>query len=138
MKSRRNLFGRLAAVLVLACAAGLALAGKSGTTGPELATTVLAGSFVGTGNSANKEVIGMFNVTLSGTFSGTVILERSFDGGTNFMPAAIDTAGTPNAYTAPMSIVVNEPEPGVIYRLRCSAYVSGTIVYRLSGGARLT
>ena len=33
---------------------------------------------------------------------------------------------------------VNEPEPGVMYRARCSAFTSGTVNYRISGGSRLT
>lgn len=112
--------------------------GQVAAGGPELAATVLSGSFTGTGNSNAAQFMGGFNVSLSGTFSGTVILERSFDGGQNFFPCAIDTAGDPNAYTAPLSMVVSEPEPGVYYRLRCSAFVSGTINYRLSAGPRLT
>lgn len=132
---RRMLRAVLAALFLLV---GPAQAGLNAPGGLELATNIVSGSFVATGNSATQQYLGMFNVSLSGTFVGTVILERSFDGGTNFLPVAIDTSGTPNAYTAPMSIVVNEPEPGAIYRLRCSAYTSGTITYRMAAGPRLT
>lgn len=75
---------------------------------------------------------GLFNVALWGTFAATMVLERSFDGGTTFMAVSSDTVGTANTYTAPMSMTVTEVEQGVLYRWRCSAYTSGTVNYRIS------
>lgn len=131
----RIILGRLVAAVALAIAPA-AHAGLSGAGGIELAQTVISGTFVGTGNSTSAQFLGAFNVTLSGTYVATVILERSFDGGTTFMPVSTDTIGTTNAYTAPMTLVVNENEPGTFYRLRCSSYGSGTVTYRLAAGPR--
>lgn len=72
-----------------------------------------------------------FNYSISGTFVGTVVLEKSFDGGTTWLQA-YDSTGTAISYTAPKNIILEEPEAGVLYRVRCSAYTSGTISYRLS------
>lgn len=72
------------------------------------------------------------NVAVYGTFVGTAVLERSFDGGTNYVPVLRPGGNTAVSYTAPSSEVLEEPEPGVMWRLRCSAYTSGTISYRLS------
>ena len=97
----------------------------------------VTGTFEATGQSASfrpaQTRIGrcQFNVSLSGTFSGTVQIERSFDG-TNWFVASRDSAGTAATYTAPMSVVVEENEAGVIYRLNCTARASGTITYRIS------
>lgn len=131
----RMILGRLMAAFALAIAAP-AHAGLSGSGGIELAQTVVSGTFTGTGNSSGAQFMGAFNVTLSGTYVATVILERSFDGGATYMPVSTDTVGTANAYTAPMSLVVNENEPGTFYRLRCSAYTSGTVTYRAAAGPR--
>jgi hypothetical protein len=73
-----------------------------------------------------------FNVSVYGTFVGTVVLERSFDSGANYIPVYRYCTGTAVSYTAPASEVLPEPEGDVIYRLRCSAYTSGTANYRLS------
>jgi hypothetical protein len=88
--------------------------------------------------TARPPLLGAFNLELSGTWVGTVQLERSFDGGTTYVAAAKDTSGTAAAYTTNVSIVVIEGEPGVIYRVRCTAFTSGTVAYRLSAGPRLT
>lgn len=71
-------------------------------------------------------------------WAGTVNLERSFDGGQTWLICGIGGAGQPATYTgagqngAPVSIVVSEPEKGVLYRLNCTAYASGKPFYRLS------
>lgn len=112
--------------------------GLNAPSGEELASDVVAGNFTATGQSTARVFQGPFNFSLWGTFVGTVQLERSFDGGTTFLPCAQDVTGTTAAYTAPCSIVNNEPESGVYYRFNCTAFTSGTINYRLSGGLRLT
>lgn len=127
---------RLLAIVLLALASLGAIAGKPCTTCTDQATTLTSGTFTGTGNGTSTVFVGQFNLELSGTWAGTVVLERSFDGGTTFVSAAMDTTGTAATYTANVSIVVFESEPGVIYRVRCSAYTSGTIAYRLSAGPR--
>ena len=72
------------------------------------------------------------NATLRiGTLVGTVVLERSFDGQVTWDQCTV--GGTPAAFTASASEVVNEPEPGVWYRWRVSAFTSGSGAGRLSG-----
>lgn len=98
----------------------------------------VAGTFVATGQSASFAPAvdprgtngGAFNITLSGTFVATVKLQRSFDNGTNWndLTAVGVAIGT---FTTAVSEVWVEPEAGVIYRLNCTAYTSGTVTYRL-------
>ena len=93
----------------------------------------VTGTFTATGQSSSfTPVCGRsFNVSLWGTFSGGAQLERSFDGGTTWLP--ITAAGTQlYKWTGPASEVVDEAEYGVLYRLNCTAYTSGTINYRIS------
>lgn len=91
----------------------------------------LSGTFTGTGQSASTTVFGPFNISLWGTFSGTVALERALDG-TNFVAVATDGTGTPANYTAPVSVTGVEVESAVLYRFNCTGFTSGTINYRLS------
>lgn len=97
----------------------------------------VTGSFTATGQSSSFRPVlrsangggGAFNISLWGTFSGSVTVQRSFDGGTTWVdktPSSIYTL------TAPASFTDEEPEVGVIYRLNCTSYVSGTINYRIS------
>jgi len=137
MKRIFTIVRALAAAMLLAIAGG-SQAGLSGSGGIELASTVVSGTFAGTGNSTTAQFIGQFNVSLWGTFTATVIIERSFDGGVTFLPLPTDTIGTQNAYTAPVTLTVNEPEPGAIYRLRCSSFGAGPVNYRMASGPRLT
>jgi hypothetical protein len=75
------------------------------------------------------------------TFSATVQLERSFDGGKTFLVCNIGATGTLAQWTGttvgPINITFGEPEKNVLYRFNCTAYASGTINYRISqtGGA---
>lgn len=89
------------------------------------------GSFTGTGQSDTVCLKGQFNVTIWGTFVGTVHMERSFDGGTTWVDY---TSPNNNAFTwtGAISTVGEEPEVGVLYRLDCTAFTSGTINYRIS------
>lgn len=95
--------------------------------------TPVASSFTATGQSANFTPIAgrPFNISLWGTFVGSVQLERSFDNGSTWLP--ITAAGTQIfVWSASASESNEESEFGVIYRLNCTAYTSGTINYRLS------
>ncbi len=76
-------------------------------------------------------VWGMFNLSLWGSFTGTVQLERTLDG-TNFVVVATDGIGTPAIYTAPIGLLGEEIELGAQYRVNCTAFSSGPINYRLS------
>jgi hypothetical protein len=73
------------------------------------------------------------------SYSATVQLERSFDGGSTWIVCNIGGSGTLAQWTAgtPVSLTFGEPERNVLYRLNCIAYTSGTINYRISqtGGA---
>lgn len=108
--------------------------GKLEATGDEMADGVVTGTFAATGQSSaicfGPDGNGG-NVSIFGTFSATLALQRSFDGGTTWINVT-DAYGTALPYTAPATFRVDEPERGVIYRLNCSAYTSGTVSYRLS------
>jgi hypothetical protein len=97
----------------------------------------VTGSFAATGQSAAITVKGVddqrghpINISLWGTFVGTVQVERAFDGGSNWLP--LTALGSAIAFTGPVSEVFEEGEAGVQYRLNCTAYTSGTINYRMS------
>ena len=76
--------------------------------------------------------VGFFNVTITGTFVGTIQLENSFDGGVNWAPMSGSTVGTTATFAAPTQFLANEPEAGVLWRVNCTAYTSGTANVRLS------
>lgn len=104
------------------------------TGGLEQAQTLLSGVFAGTGSSTSAPFLGPFNFTIWGTFSATVNLQKSFDGGTTWLVAR-DVNGNALTLTAADTHVVEEVEPGVLYRANCSAYTSGNANYRISQGA---
>ena len=78
-------------------------------------------------------VVGVFNVAITGTFSATVQLERSFDGGVNWAPLSGSTIGTTVTFTTPTTFVGNETERGVLYQVNCTVWASGTANVRISG-----
>lgn len=89
----------------------------------------LTGSAVTGGADANATFTGA-----SVTFSGTVQLERTFDGGSTWLPANIGGSGLMAQYSAgtPVNLAFGEPEQGVLYRWNCLNFVSGPINYRIS------
>ena len=100
---------------------------------PASGVTAVVSTFGATGSSATLTPIAGrgFNVSIWGTFSASVQLERSFDGGTTWLP--ITAAGVQLfVWTAPASEVNQEDQISVAYRLRCTAYTSGTVSYRIS------
>lgn len=106
--------------------------------GNELAKKVVSGSFTATGNSlglpvleATKEHPIFINLSVYGTFSGTWSLQRSFDNGTTWNDTTKND-GTANSFTAAVENRFDEYESGVLYRISCSSYTSGTIYYRMS------
>ena len=98
--------------------------------GQELAPHVQVSTLTATGAGAAIGLCGDFNASVWGSFVATVQLERSFDGGTNWLPCT--RAGVPVAFSLPFTDVVSEPEAGVLYRLNCTSYTSGTAHVRLS------
>ncbi len=94
-------------------------------------TVLCSGSFTATGTSSSFPVKGDFGLQLSGTFVGTVVVERSLDDGTNWIqPTAVGNALY--SFTAVASEDLTAPEFDVLYRLHCTAYTSGTINYLVS------
>lgn len=83
----------------------------------------ISGTFTETGTSAKIPCLRKFNVSLYGTWSGTVSLERSFDAG-----ATWETRAT---YTTNTSTILEEVEVNVFYRFNCTTYTSGTVNYRI-------
>lgn len=98
-------------------------------------------STLGAANAVSPafESFGSFNIAIWGTFSGTVTLQKTYDNGTNWIPAAASVGGVATAvtFTAPATLSWTEVEQGVQYRLQMNAYTSGAASYRLSGGNAL-
>jgi hypothetical protein len=89
----------------------------------------VTGQFTANGNSGvcsaiarTPELGARFDLSLSGlTGTGaTVTVQRSFDG---------STWKNVQAYTADIETFGEEPSAGVQYRLACSGFASGTILY---------
>lgn len=104
------------------------------------ANYVETGTITATGQTGAMPLYGQFNLAIygssgpNGSWSATVRLEKSYDGGTTWIVAGIGATAqavwnTPNT---DVSAVFGEPERGVLYRLNCTAYISGTINWRVS------
>lgn len=89
-----------------------------------MAIALLAESFTATGQSMGVAIRHDFNLSLSGFGTATISLERSFDEGSTWKSV--------KEYTADIEERGFEPEDGILYRLNCTAYTSGTIMYRVS------
>lgn len=109
--------------------------GKPNAGASDLATLVAPGT-LGSATAGNTILAptngSVLNVSIWGTFSATAQLERSFDGGSTWLPVSRDIVGAAAVFTAAFSLQVRETEAGVLYRINCTAYTSGTINYRLS------
>lgn len=66
--------------------------------------------------------------TVSGTFVGTVVLEKSNNGGLAWVDAGVSASAAAATLFYPTSNVAGEK---ALYRWRCSAFTSGTIVATL-------
>jgi len=101
---------------------------------PAAGGIVVSGDLAATGNSDSAVFAGHFNVTLTGTWTGTALLQRSFDTGSTWSTASVDGAGTNASYTGNVSVVAFEPERNVLYRINFTRS-SGTLTVRLSQSA---
>lgn len=72
------------------------------------------------------ELVGYFNISISGTWAGTVTAQRSFDGGSTWLDVAEWVSNT-EEYGF-------EPEREVQYRagVKTGKFTSGTVVVRIS------
>lgn len=100
------------------------------------APSLITGSFTTSGQTSTPTAFsGLFSVFLGGTFSATVLLERSPDSGANYYPCSLDSTGTQATWTAPMSVDAEAVNFTTLYRLRCTVHASGTVVYALLQGS---
>lgn len=69
--------------------------------------------------------VGDFNLSISGTFTATVTVQRSFDQGSTWRDV--------ETFTAPTEKYGSDPGPSVIYRagVKTGDYTSGTVSIRI-------
>lgn len=103
---------------------------KLSASADDKAAVVASGELTAVGAGEAFSIRGTFNFTLGGTFVGKGVLERSFDGGTNYI--VLTAAGTQIVFEGPATEVCDEPERNVLYRFRCTEYTSGTMEWRAS------
>jgi len=104
--------------------------GKYKTDGDELGT-VNSGSLTAVGASPWCAARGRTNLFLTGPFVGEARFEASFDGGATVVPVTLADS-TVRTFTGPDRLVFDEPERGILYRVACTKYTSGTIKWRMS------
>lgn len=96
------------------------------------ATEVVTGALTSSTTSPFWAFYGYWNLALWGTFSATTVLQKSFDGGVTWIAVTYaNSSNTAISLTASTSLVLFEPERGVLYQLS-TTYVSGTVNYRMS------
>lgn len=82
------------------------------------------------------QLVGETNIQLNGvtgSFVGTVVIEKSYDNVT-FSNDTLTDLLSPAQWVSPstvINVVAYEPASGVFYRVRVSAYTSGTLAWRM-------
>lgn len=102
----------------------------SGGLAPSSGNDNVTGAFTANGNSSSFTPIPGrgFNISVWGTFSGTVQVQRKMgnDWVAKWPDSVYDITDTARSF------IDDEPEHGVEYRLVMSNYASGTANYRIS------
>lgn len=98
-----------------------------------------SGTFTAGGQaSGGLAMVGKYNVTLKGdgTANLAVRVERSFDNGSNWFTLSKNTDGAAAVYSLTanqkVSLVLEEPEAGVLVQLAVDSYTAGNADYRIS------
>lgn len=105
-------------------------------TGDGTMQNIVTGQLAATGRSSPINAFGTLNISMwaadpNAPVTANVVPERSFDGGTTWLPVTDLDRGIAFA-DFPMSTKLIEGEPGVLYSLNCTAFSGGIINYRLS------
>ncbi len=91
---------------------------------PIIEKNFLSHTVTSTGASQSFEIFkSPYNLSIYGTFSATINLERSFDEGATWQVVRV--------FTIASERIGDEPEPGTLYRFNCTSYTSGTANCRL-------
>lgn len=104
--------------------------GKLTAGGQDLAYQSDSGVFNAPGNGASVRVAGRTNISITGAFTGSLRLARSFDAGATWAPCTI--GGQAVAFTGPATEEIDEIEAGVLYRFECTALSAGQANWRIS------
>lgn len=100
--------------------------------------TVVEGTFTETAEGTAVAIQGHANVLIGGSFVATVQVQKSFDGGVTWFIVSRDSAGALAEYTSPgFNGTIIEPESQILYRVECTAFTSGTVIWRISRNASL-
>lgn len=79
--------------------------------------------------SESVRVVGNFNASTRGTWTGTIKLRRSLDNGANWMD--LTAGGSSISYTANLDESFYEPEPQALYRWEFTTFGSGSVIVRI-------
>lgn len=90
----------------------------------------LNGSFGSATASSAIACEGDYRLTTHGTWTGTVLLERTSDGGTTYEEVSESTCASVDDDNIDFS--GNEPDPGYSYRVRMNPFTSGTATYNFN------
>lgn len=107
--------------------------GVIGTTGPTAGVSAWVSSDSGyPGGGVVPAVQYAVGVATGNTFTATIVGEcRHTNDPTVIMPISIDAAGTPLGLTVPAQGRIDVVGSGWEFRLRCTVFTAGPIVYRI-------
>jgi hypothetical protein len=98
--------------------------------GQEAGTLLIDADLAGVGQTPWFEFLGTANVAVFGAGTGSVVIERSFDGGATAIP--LSNLATVVTFAGPASEVIFNREAGVLHRFRRTVATAGTMSVRAS------
>lgn len=101
------------------------------------ANAILQGTITATATAALGpfQVFGDFNFAAWGTTGATTKLQKTFDGGTTYIDALLNTGSVVSVVGAG-AIQLHESERGVSYIANCTTFGAGTLTLRFSASGQ--
>lgn len=110
----------------------------NGTAGVDVASVNQTTSYANNSTSTAIELFGWFNYLVSGTFNGTLALQRTFDNGATWVNVTKDAWGATTLVNGTGATAVStqfvEIEHGVQYQVNATI-TNGTAISRISQGS---